>query len=39
MISEQIYNNMLENIHLFGNEANYRRLMESKRQAEHRKKF
>ena len=34
MISEETYNNMLENIHLLGNEANYRWLMESKRQLE-----
>ena len=34
MISEENYNNMLENMHLLGNEANYRWLMESKRQLE-----
>ncbi len=34
MISEETYNNMLENMHLFGNEANYSWLMESKRQLE-----
>lgn len=34
MISEETYNNMLENMHLLGNEANYRWLMESKRQLE-----
>lgn len=34
MISEETYNNMLENMHLLGNEANYRWLMESKKQLE-----
>ena len=34
MISEETYNNMLENMHLLGNEANYSWLMESKRQLE-----
>ena len=34
MISEETYNNMLENMHLLGNEANDRWLMESKRQLE-----
>lgn len=34
MISEETYNNMLENMHLLGNEANYRWLMGSKRQLE-----
>ena len=34
MISEDAYNNMLENMHLMGNKANYDWLMESKRQFE-----
>lgn len=34
MISEETYNNMLENMHLLGNQANYNWLMESKRQLE-----
>ena len=34
MISEKTYNNMLENMHLLGNQANYNWLMESKRQLE-----
>ncbi len=34
MLSEEMYNNMLENIHLLGNQANYNWLMESKRQLE-----
>ena len=34
MISEAAYNNLLENVHLLGNEANYRWLMESKHQLE-----
>ena len=34
MISEEAYNNMLENMHLMGNKANYDWLMESKRQFE-----
>ena len=34
MISEEAYNNMLENMHLMGNKANYDWLMESKRQLE-----
>ena len=32
MISEETYNNMMENMHLIGNEGNYKWLMESKRQ-------
>ena len=32
MISEETYNNMMENMHLIGNEENYEWLMESKRQ-------
>lgn len=32
MISEETYNNMMENMHLIGNEENYKWLMESKRQ-------
>lgn len=34
MISEETYNNMMENMHLMGNETNYKWLMESKRQLE-----
>lgn len=34
MLSETVYNNLLENIHLLGNEANYKWLMESKAQLE-----
>lgn len=34
MISEETYNNMLENMHLLGNQANYNWLMESKQQLE-----
>ena len=34
IISQETYNNMLENMHLLGNEANYRWLMESKKQLE-----
>ncbi|MDY6317809.1 MAG: type II toxin-antitoxin system Phd/YefM family antitoxin [Oribacterium sp.] len=34
MISEEVYNNLLENVHLMGNKANYDWLMESKRQLE-----
>ena len=34
MISEETYNNMMENMHLIGNEENYNWLMESKRQLE-----
>ena len=34
MISEETYNNMMENMHLTGNEENYKWLMESKRQLE-----
>lgn len=34
MISEETYNNMLENMHLLENQANYNWLMESKRQLE-----
>lgn len=32
MLSEESYNNMLENLHLMGNKANYDWLMESKSQ-------
>ena len=32
MISEETYNNMMENMHLIGIEENYKWLMESKRQ-------
>ena len=34
MISEAAYNNMMENMHLMGSEANYQWLMESKEQLE-----
>lgn len=34
MISEKTYNNMLENMHLMGNQTNYKWLMESKKQLE-----
>ena len=34
MVSEAMYNNMLENMHLLGNKANYDWLMESKAQLE-----
>ena len=34
MISEEPYNNMMENIHVMGNKANYDWLMESKEQLE-----
>lgn len=34
IISETAYNNMLENMHLLGNKANYDWLMESKAQLE-----
>ncbi len=34
MISEETYNNMLENMHLMGNQSNYKWLMESKKQLE-----
>ncbi len=34
MISEDAYNNMMENIHLMGNKENYDWLMESKAQLE-----
>lgn len=34
IISEESYNNMLENLHLVGNKANYDWLMESKKQLE-----
>lgn len=34
MISEESYNNMLENIHVMGNKENYDWLMESKAQLE-----
>lgn len=34
MISEETYNNMLENMHVMGNKSNYDWLMESKAQLE-----
>ena len=34
IISEETYNNLIENIHVMGNKANYDWLMESKKQLE-----
>lgn len=34
MLSEEAYNNLMENIHVMGNKANYDWLMESKTQLE-----
>lgn len=34
MISEDAYNNLMENVHDMGNKANYDWLMESKKQLE-----
>ena len=34
MMSEEAYNNLMENIHVMGNKANYDWLMESKEQLE-----
>ena len=34
MISEESYNNLMENIYIMGNKANYNWLMESKKQLE-----
>ena len=34
MLSEESYNNLMENIHVMGNKANYDWLMESKAQLE-----
>ena len=34
MISEESYNNMLENMYILGNRENYDRLLEAKRQVE-----
>lgn len=34
MLSEESYNNLIENIHVMGNKANYDWLMESKKQLE-----
>ncbi|MDT8715353.1 type II toxin-antitoxin system Phd/YefM family antitoxin [Clostridium sp. 19966] len=34
MMSEEAYNNLLENVHVMGNKANYDWLMESKEQLE-----
>ena len=34
MISEEAYNNLMENVHVMGNKANYDWLMESKTQLE-----
>ena len=35
MISEETYNNLIENVYVMGNKANYDWLMESKAQLEH----
>ena len=35
IVSEDSYNNMMENLHLVGSKANYDWLMESKNQLEH----
>lgn len=35
MMSEESYNNLMENIYVMGNKANYDWLMESKKQLEH----
>ena len=37
IISEEAYNNLVENVHVMGNKANYDWLMESKRQLEMKK--
>ena len=34
MVSEDTWNNLMENLHLMGNEANFQWLMESRRQLE-----
>ena len=39
MLSEESYNNLMENIHVLGNKANYDWLMESKAQLERGKVF
>ena len=39
MLSEESYNNLMENIHVMGNKANYDWLMESKEQLEKSKFF
>ncbi len=39
MLSEETYNNMLENIYIMGNKSNYDWLMESKKQLENGKSF
>ena len=39
MLSEESYNNLIENIHVMGNKANYDWLMESKEQLEKGKCF
>ena len=39
MLSEESYNNLMENIHVMGNKANYDWLMESKEQLEKSKCF
>ena len=39
MLSEESYNNLIENIHVMGNKANYDWLMESKEQLEKGKYF
>lgn len=35
MLSEESYNNLMENVHILGNKGNYDWIMESKRQLEH----
>ena len=35
MLSEESYNNLMENVHVLGNKENYDWIMESKRQLEH----
>lgn len=35
MFSEEAYNNLIENVYVMGNKANYDWLMESKAQLEH----
>ena len=35
MLSEEAYNNLIENVYVMGNKANYDWLMESKAQLEH----
>ena len=39
MLSEEAYNNLMENVHVMGNKANYDWLMESREQLEERNRF